>query len=283
MFVNGYSEMKRFIPALAMKGEPTQFDDALSVAQDDLVTEIIGEDLEARLEQRNEQDKRLLNICQRIVSVQAFLSTLHEMDLVLTDAGFGVVSNESVAPASKERIQNLKLSLQIRLDENKDRLVNTLMKSELYEDWRGTEEFARLSDGLILTFADFKDVAVLNSITKDAYPQTWSDFLKLNAALNVAFTSDVASYISPDYADEILEKIRDCETFLPNELKVIKQIKTAIAAIALGDRDTGITLAIKAAIFMKAHPEDFPTFMDSSTARADLTLTHSDTPLFYML
>ena len=172
--------------------------------------------------------------------------------------------------------------MQIRLDENKDRLVTTLMNSSLYDDWRGTEEFARLSDGLIMTFADFKDVAVLNRITADVYPQTWTDFLKLNAALNVALTTDVASYISPDYADEILEKIRDRETFLPSEQKVIKQIKTAIAAIALGDRDTGIALSIKAAIFMKAHPEDFPTFMDSSTAQADLTLTHSDTPMFFM-
>ena len=282
MFVNGYREMKRFIPALAMKGEPTQFDDALEVAQDDLVTSILGTDMEERLERKDQQDARLLNICKRIVSVQAFLSSVHEMDLVLTDSGFGVISNQDLAPASKERVQNMKEALQIRLDETKDRLVTMLMKSELYEDWRGTEEFARLSDALILTFADFKDVAVLNRITAEVYPKTWTDFLKLNAALNVALTTDVASYISPDYADEILEKVRDCETFLPNELKVIKQIKTAIAAIAMGDRDTGIALSIKAAIFMKAHPDDFPTFMDSSTAQADLTLTHSDTPMFFM-
>lgn len=281
MIVNGYTEMKRFLPAINMKGEPTVFDDALEVAQNDLVESLLGTDLESRLEERNAEDKRLFTLVQRIIAVEAFLKSIPEMDLVLTDSGFGVVSNQDIAPASKERVQNLTASLQMKLDENKDRLVTYLMKSEKYEDWRGTEEFARLSDGLILTYADFKDVALLNPVTAQAYPHSWSDFLKLNSALNVALTSDVASYISPDYADELLEKVRDQETMVPNEVKLLKTVKIATACFALGDRETGINQSIKAIAFMKAHADDFPTFIDSPTA-ADLTLEHSDTPIFSM-
>ena len=281
MLVSGYTEMKPFLPAINMKGAPTVFNDALDVAQQNLVEYVIGEDLEAQLERRSNDDSRLLKLCQRVIAVDAFLRSIPEMDLVLTDAGFGVISNQDVAPASKERIANLTTGLKAKLDEALDRLVSYLISSGSYSEWRGTEQFARLSDGLILTYSDFKDVAVLNAITVKNYPQSWADFLKLNSALNLALVTDVAAYISPDYADEILEKIRDNERLLPNEKVLIRMVKVAIAFIALGDRDNGVAQAVRCNVFMKANINDFPTFADSSAAR-DLTLEHSDTPIFSM-
>ncbi len=282
MIVSGYTEMKPFLPAINMKGAPAVFNDALDIAQGALVEDIIGTDLETLLEERNPSDARLLKMCQRVIAVEAFLKSIPEMDLVLTDAGFGVISNQDVAPASKERIANLTAGLQAKLDEAKDRLVTYLLNSDTYsDDWRGTEQFARLSDGLILTFAEFRDVAVYNPRTAPAYPASWNDFLRLNASLNVALTTDVASYISPDYTDEILERTRDGETFLPSEKRVIRSIKIAITAIAMGDREAGIREIIKAVSFMKANISDFPTFADSSAAQ-DLTLEHEDTPIFSM-
>lgn len=274
--------MKPFLPNIEMKGAPTLFEDALEVAQDDLVETIIGQDLEQLLEQRDPEDRKLLVRCQRVIAADAFLRSIPELDLVLTDAGFGVVSNQSFVPASRDRIQSLTLSLQTKVDDSRDRLVSFLMRTSRYDGWRGTEEFARLSDGLILTLAEFRDVAVLNPVTKPAYPATWADFLKLNGALNVALTTVVASYISPEYADELLEKIRDRETLLPAEKKVLHIVKTAIAAIALGDLTIGTNQAIKAARLMKDNPSDFPTFTASSTSH-DLTLEYTDTPIFSLL
>lgn len=282
MIVQGYREMKKFLPALSMKGEPALFDDALVSAQDDLVTFIIGTDLEERVERREPEDSRLLTRCQRIISIQAFLASVPEMDLVLTDAGFGVVSNQDVAPASRERVQAMKASLQERLDDEKDRLVEYLLASGKYADWRGTDEFARLSRGLIMTLRQFRDVAVMNSRTVQTRPETWDDFIRLIPAMNVALLSDVASYVSVDYAEELLEKVRDLEPLLPNEKKALRMIEAAVAAIAMEDRETGREMAIRASAFMNAHPDDFPTFMDSSVARADLTLTHDDSPIFHM-
>ena len=92
MLVEGYKEMKPFLPAVEMKGQPTIFDDALDVAQNTLVADIIGTDLESQLEQRQSADARLLKLCQRVISQQAFLSSIPDMDLILTDAGFGVVN-----------------------------------------------------------------------------------------------------------------------------------------------------------------------------------------------
>ena len=281
MLVANYNEMKAFLPAIEMKAAPSIFSDALDIAQQDLVAEIIGTDLETQLETRSSADAAMLKLCQRVISISAFLSSIPELDLVLTDAGFGVVSNQDLAPASKDRVQALTASLQRRLDESKDRLVTFLMKTDTYSGWRGTEEFARLSDGLILTFADFRDVAVYSPVTAELYPKTWSEFLRLNAALNVALMSDVAAYISKEYASELLEKIRDNETLLPVEVKVLHLVKIAVAAIALGDRETGLSQAIKAMTVMQDNLSAFPTFAASSAA-ADMTNEHSDTPIFSM-
>lgn len=281
MLVSGYTEMKAFLPAIEMKGTPTIFNDALELAQEALVDDIIGSDLETILERRASEDSRLLKACQRVIAMEAFLKSIPEVDLVLTDSGFGVISNQDVAPASKERVANLTAGLQARLDESKDRLVSFLMASTKYDDWRGTQQFARLADGLILTFAEFRDLAVYNPVSAPLYPKTWQDFLKLNSALNVALTSDVAAYISTDFADELLQKVLDKETLFPNEKKVLRMVKIAIASIAMGDRETGIAQAIKAVAFMRSVPDDFPTFINSSAAQ-DLTNEHTDTPMFYM-
>lgn len=282
MFVRNYTEMKPFLPAIEMKAAQTIFDDALDTAQQDLVADIIGTDLETQLENRAQADAALLKLCQRIISIAAFLASIPELDVVLTDAGFGVVSNQDMAPASKERVAALTGALQKRLDESKDRLVTFLMKTEAYIAWRGTEEFARISDGLILTFTEFRDVAVFSPRTAELYPKSWSEFLRLNAALNVALTADVAAYISPEYATELLEKVRDNEAMGANEKKVLQLVKVAIASIALGDKETGMTEVFKAVALMKKNLSDFPTYAQSDAAK-DRTAEHGDTPIFYMI
>lgn len=282
MIVNGYKEMKPFLPAVMMKGSPSIFDDALETAQDSLVTEILGVDLEARLEEQREEDAKLLKLCKRIISRQAFLSSIPELDLILTDSGFAVVNNEQMTMASKDRVQALTISLRQKLDEGKDALILYLLKTPEYEFWRGTEEFDRLSDGLIMTFGEFKDAAVLNNASAAAYPKSWSDFYDLNSALNVALMTDVASYISKDYASEILEKIRDKEIFLPSEKKALKLIKTAVCAYALADTKTGLDQTLAAVAVMKANIDDFPAYRDSVEAQV-LGLKHSDTPIFSMV
>lgn len=282
MIVNSFDEMRRFLPAVNVKVSPRVIEDSIEVAQDSLCEQILGDDLTEQLSSQSKDDKQLLVLCQRAISLEAFLRVIPRLDLVLTEAGFGVISNEGLAPASKDRIESLTASLRQELDEAKDRIVSFLIKSSKYVDWRGTEVFSQLTDGLFLTFADFKEFAVFNPRTAEMYPKTWDEFRRLGASLNVALTADAASYISPEYAEELLEKVRDTEPMVPNERKVLRIIKTAVAAIALGDKETGINEAIKAAAFMRSCPPDFPTFIASGAA-SDLSTEHTDSPIFFMI
>ena len=54
----------------------------------------------------------LLHYCRIITAAEAMLHAIPQLDLILTPNGFGIVSNQNVAPASKERIERLLLSLE---------------------------------------------------------------------------------------------------------------------------------------------------------------------------
>lgn len=71
----------------------------------------------------------------RIVVFKAFADAIPSLDLVVTPTGFGVISTDSVAPASKERIERLLESLRSKIDGNLKLLLDSCHQ---YEEWRSS-------------------------------------------------------------------------------------------------------------------------------------------------
>lgn len=281
MLVEGYSEMKKFLPAIEMKGEPTIFDDALAAAQERLVRLIIGDQLETQLEQRAAADHKLLLHCQRVISQDAFLESIPDLDLILTDAGFAVVNNEKVTMASRDRVDSLKKGTEDKLQASRDTLIAYLLRTTAYNSWRLTEEFEVFASALVTTYEEFKVVAVLTNASAKAYPRNWNDYHALLPAMNVSLMTDVASYISKDYAIELIGKIRERTQMSPAEKAVFRIIQQAVASYAMYDRAVGQTLATRAYSTMLKQPDEFPTFAASDEAKS-LALEHPDKPIFSM-
>lgn len=281
MLVEGYSEMKKFLPAIEMKGEPTIFDDALAAAQERLVRLIIGDQLETQLEQRAAADHKLLLHCQRVISQDAFLESIPDLDLILTDAGFAVVNNEKVTMASRDRVDSLKKGTEDKLQASKDALIAYLLRTTAYNSWRLTEEFEVFASALVTTYEEFKVVAVFTNASAKAYPMSWNDYHALLPAMNVSLMTDVASYISKDYAIELIGKIRERTQMSPAEKAVFRIIQQAVASYAMDDRAVGQTLATRAYSTMLKQPDEFPTFAASDEAKS-LALEHPDKPIFSM-
>ena len=59
-------------------------------------------------EEQLDKNARLLDLTKEYVCCRGFLLALRHLDLVITDSGFGVVSNDHVAPASRDRVDALK-------------------------------------------------------------------------------------------------------------------------------------------------------------------------------
>lgn len=64
------------------------------------------------------------------VCIDAFLSVFRQLDLVLTPTGFGIVSNDTVSPASKQRVDALEGSLRTALCRNRAMAVFMLRSAE---------------------------------------------------------------------------------------------------------------------------------------------------------
>ena len=111
----------QFVPNVlkSVQGETLLFDKIaphLEVAEAWLTTTYLSEAVLAKLPTRDANNK-LLHYARMAVVAEAMLHTLPQLDLPLTPNGFGVVSNTNIAPASKERVERLLLSLEKMCDD----------------------------------------------------------------------------------------------------------------------------------------------------------------------
>lgn len=111
----------KFVPNVlkSVQGETLLFDKIaphLEVAEAWLTTTFLSEAVLTDLLTRDANNK-LLHYARMAVVAEAMLHAVPQLDLVLTPNGFGVVSNTNIAPASKERVERLLLSLEKMRDD----------------------------------------------------------------------------------------------------------------------------------------------------------------------
>ena len=71
-----------------------------------------------------------------LIAIKAFYQAIPSLDLVLTPNGFGVVSSNNMAPASKERVERLRASL---LEAYDGWAVNLISVLRLNEEWLASD------------------------------------------------------------------------------------------------------------------------------------------------
>lgn len=283
MLIKNFNEMKSFLPSIVIKGDITILDDAADMAENNLIENILGDSLHELLLQNLPEDKKIFKICQRIISVSAFIESIPELDLVLTESGFAVHNSQAMSPASRQRVDKLIDGLRTKLDDATDNLISCLMSSTRYDDeWRGTQQFDNITSGLIATYAEFKRYAQYSAGSSEYYPKSYSEFALLYPNLSVALQTEVARYISEDYVSELLEKYRDREVFSAYELKLLELIRYSISSYVIFNKTAARDFVLKAVSYMKQNISHFPTYA-SSTAAASLENIHEDTPFFSML
>ena len=86
------------------------------------------------------------------VCLMAFYNAIAHLDLILTPTGFGVVSNNTLAPASKDRVENLRNNALRRAIETKYFLLDELFATTAYVD-------AQTPDSFILLWSQYKQLA----------------------------------------------------------------------------------------------------------------------------
>lgn len=282
MLLKGTTAIKKYLPSIILKGEQFVFDDAIIFAENELKNNILGTALYNRFTREETEDADAREIINRIIAINAFLSVISDMDVVLTESGFAVQNSEKLAPASKQRVEALTNSLRTRVDASTDALLELLITSISYdEEWRTSEQYNRLSAGLIITYKDFKRVAILTRENIEFYPQSYSAMSTLYAKMAFALRSLVSSFLGITFIEKLIEDIRDRETLSSETLTILPTIKSAVVAYAMDDKTSGNNIMTTVVSYMNKNKSAFPSVVEYRQGIPDGA--HSDTPIFSML
>lgn len=193
-----------------------------AAAYDDCKASVLGDVGASAAE--DGQHKRLTLAVKDWVCLQAFLAVFQQLDLVLTPTGFGVVSTQQMAPASKQRVDALIGHLRDSVLIAHGRLLNRLCK---VSGWGATEQAKENIDTL------FYDFHMLQKLTGPA-----ASHLDWQAAQRLIGEADehLRLKISNQYMDALLDHVR-CDTVTVDDTPVIFQCRHIINLWIAGDQE----------------------------------------------
>ena len=193
------TDFERAVPA-AREPKGKIFDvmqDAIMCKVEVIADSILGEPgIEAVENGTDDVAERLRFEVKTLACVSAFLEEMRGLDLVLTATGFGVVSTNDTAPASKMRVDALEGDLR-----RKEWLLRSELLTHLFkvEGWADTEQRHINVPTLFYRFHMLEQYAGISR----PKPEDWST----NVPAMLAADSYLRKHIGYDYMEELLQQL----------------------------------------------------------------------------
>lgn len=206
------------------------------------------------------ENETVKDVAQRAVCLMAAYAAIPHLDLVLTDTGFGVVSNPNVAPASAHRVEALKETIRQQKSTARDLFFTHLLD---LTEWRNTDEAAELVQNLVWSPSVARQLGLsMNGhhlIFDEEYQQLLPQILVAEAELQ--------NLISPELYKKLLDLFikRDKPT-IPY-LNVYQKARAFIAAKFNGD-GMATVLMVHLLNQLNAYADSLPEYRNSATYRA---------------
>lgn len=252
--------LRRFLPqqVCAVKGEASLFDRIahwLDTAEQWVFATFCPETVMAEAIADNPASP-ILNPLTAIAAHQALAEAIPSLDLVQTVNGFAVVSNQNLAPASKERVERLIAAHKAQRDAAINTLLPLLAKVSC---WRNTDQCEFFRTTLFPTLESIRPLA--------SGAATWEQFQELRPAIAVAEDRLAAEYISP----ELMQRLRDETLGIISSLSTIDSrlciaLRGHVADIVQGKplRETALCDIVD---YIRRHPDIFPEWHSSDVAK----------------
>lgn len=256
------TDLRRYIPnqVVAVKGEASLFD-KIAYWLDTAEQWIFATFCPASVVDAILADKSIYALHTTLSAVaahRALADAIPSLDLVQTVNGFAVVSNQNLAPASRDRVDRLIAAHRSQRDTAISALIPLLAA---VPEWRDTLQCDFFRSTLFPTPAHIRPLA--------SGAATWERYEELHPAIAAAEDRLAAEYISP----ELMQRLRDETLGLPNLSQpstLISRLCTALRAhvadIVMDKplRDTALRDIVD---YIRRHPDTFPEWYRSDTAR----------------
>ena len=260
--INNDSDLRLYIPnqVCAVKGEQTLYDKItrwLDTAGQWLSDNITSAPTLNRIAEYSDGHP-LLRACRAAVAHRALADAIPSLDLVQTVNGFAVVSNQNLAPASRDRVDRLIAAHRSQCDSAISALIPLLADAHA---WRGSTqcEFFRA------TLFQPKHTISLSPLRTPQSSQ-WDKYRELHPAIVNAEAALAARYISHG----LMQRLRDAALGLNPvstlEARLCEALRGHVADIVCDRplRDEDLRDIVE---YIRNRPDTFPEWHRSETAR----------------
>ena len=198
---------------------------------------------------QSDPNGRLAITVMQLASVNVFLHEMRNLDLVLTNTGFGVVSTNDTAPASKLRVDALDGELRVKWLTLHDEMLKLCFA---IEGWY--QQGLVVIDSLFCFFGFLKKYAGYQApISKD-----WED------VMSVVLATDrwIREKISDEFMDELIAEMATC-TLNDANRGIVHQVRRIIGVAIKGDRQTQYEYLRRLMNTLEGDIDSFPTYAGS--------------------
>lgn len=193
-------------------------------------------------------------LCSRLVVADALRRAIPSLDIVLTPNGFGVVSTQNLAPASKPRVDRLVGSILAHRDDCIAALLPELV---------GASQWLKSKQADFFGATLFPDLAIVDAVG-GATGSKWEKYLELRSKVIVLEASLAEEWLSPELMSALRsENLRRDLTSKRRE--VVRQVKAQIVGYLTAGTFSSRRLA-DIVNYIRQDEDEFPEWHHSTTA-----------------
>ena len=224
--INNDDTLRQYLPNVfaTVKGEVSLFDKVkvdIDLAQNWAVNTFTGEVLFSDICSRSADDP-LRILSAKLIVTEALRRAIPSLDVVLTPNGFGVVSNQNIAPASKERVDRLIGSLADYRDECIANLLPALV---------GATQWLTSSQAAFFGETMFPDLAITDQVKGTG--SKWERYLALRPKILDIEASLAEEFFSPELMVRLKKEVLR-KTHTADIARVINAIRGQVVDLLNG-------------------------------------------------
>lgn len=257
--INNDSDLRLYIPnqVCAVKGEQTLYDKIarwLDTAEQWLSDNITSAPTLNRIAEYSDGHP-LLRACRAAVAHRALADAIPSLDLVQTVNGFAVVSNQNLAPASRDRVDRLIAAHRSQCDSAISAIIPLLADAHA---WRGSPQCEFFRTTLFPTPAHIRPLA--------SGAASWDKYRELHPAIANAEAALAARYISHGLMQRLRDAALGLNPISTLEARLCEALRGHVADIVCDRplRDEALRDIVE---YIRNRPDTFPEWHRSETAR----------------